>query len=652
MRRTCYLISVLSAFTLFLISLAGCSPAATSPHPATKQGVLDLRSWNLEQKGPVALNGEWQFYWKELRDAPASTPSHFFMVPYKWNGYEWNGQKLPAEGYATFIATIRLHPAETGKLLALYIPDVYTAYRLLLNGQELSVNGVVGTSKQTMRPYYMPRLVYFQPKTDTLVLTMQISNFVHKNGGMWNEMLIGKAQTLTSWKDRSIIIQALLISSLFILGVYHLTIYIIRRKDVASFYFGLFSFMLGIRATLQGNTFFFQLFPDFNWELSKKIEYGILFLGLPVLCMLIQSLYPQEINKRVVQITQVICAFFACIVIVTPAIVYTQIASIYYIFVLITIAYLIYVLILSVIRKRPFSYINCFVATFFMVTVALDILYYNQIIPYGNFTTLGLLLFTSVQSINLSITFARGFSQVEQITEELKELNETLELRVQERTRSLEHSMREVARARAEMSVLEERSRIAGDIHDIVGHTLTTTVIQIEAGKRLIEKDMLRALEKFELSQELVRNGLNEIRRAIQIEQEDDEHFTFPDVLYRLIAETEMHAGVTIDASISPLPFLTLSQKKFIYHALQEGLTNGIRHGNSNHFIFNLERHGMLLHFTLRDNGMGTDDIQYGFGLTTMQNRAKKINGQITITSQPGKGCRLYIQLPVVQISK
>lgn len=652
MKRAYTFLSIFFILILPLASLTGCSPYTSSHHPVVERGVLDLRDWNLEQKGTVTLNGDWQFYWKQLRDTPDPVPTHFFTAPYAWNGYEWNGQKLPGEGYATFIATIQLNPAEKDKLLAFYVPDAYTAYRLLLNGKQISANGIVGTSKQTTKPYYMPRIIYFRPETDTLVLTLQISNFVHKKGGMWSGILVGDAQTLASWKEHSVIVQALLIASLFILGVYHLTMYAIRRKDVSSFYFGLFSFMLGIRATMQENTFLFQLFPNFNWELSKKIEYIILFLGVPILCMLIQSLYPQEIKKRVVQITQVTCSFFACIALVTPASIYTQIASIHYIFTLIILVYLVYVLILAVVHKRPFSYINCVVAIFFMITVALDILYYNQIIPYGNFTTLGLFIFTSVQSINLSITFARGFSQVEKMTEELKELNETLELRVQERTRSLEHSLREVARARAEMSIMEERSRIAGDIHDIVGHTLTTTVIQIEAGKRLISKDLPRALEKLELSQELVRNGLNEIRRAIQIDQEDEERFVFPDILYLLIAETEKHAGVTIDTVIEPLPSLTLPQKKFIYHTLKEGLTNGIRHGQSNHFIFTMERQGALLHLTLKDNGTGTSDIQYGFGLTTMQNRARKLDGQLTIFSEPGKGCRLSVRLPIVQTSK
>ncbi|WP_240491793.1 histidine kinase, partial [Acinetobacter baumannii] len=72
------------------------------------------------------------------------------------------------------------------------------------------------------------------------------------------------------------------------------------------------------------------------------------------------------------------------------------------------------------------------------------------------------------------------------MSSELKELNNTLEEKVMERTEKLTSSLKEMAAARAEMSALAERNRIAGEIHDIVGHTLTTTIIQIEAGKRLL----------------------------------------------------------------------------------------------------------------------------------------------------------------------
>lgn len=648
------LLTIVILLMMMFVSLAGCTPVSESNQPTASKGVLDLRTWNFTRDGVIKLNGEWAFYWQELRESPPSSTAsqHFLTLPHVWNGYEWNGTKLPAEGYATFMLTVRLNPHEKNRLQAIYMPTTSTAYRLFVNGKKLSANGIVGTTEKTMKPQYLPRLVYLQPETDTLHIVLQISNFMHKSGGIWKEIQLGDAQQLANWKERTIIKQSFFIATFLMFGLYHLVIYIPRRRDVYSLYFGTFCFLISIRAALQDNILLIQLFPNFNWEFALKLEYWAIFLGLPTFMMLIQSLYPQEINRKFVRVVQMISLCFVFVTAVTPASIYTQLTIAYYLVMLIVISYIMYALVLTVIHKRPFSIVNCLAANFFLITAIGDILYYNQIIRYGNFTSFGLFVFTLVQFINLSVSYARNYRDVEQLSDELKNLNNTLEHRVQERTRSLEHSMRETARAKAEMSALEERNRIAGDIHDIVGHTLTTTIVQIKAGKRLVEKDLPRALEKFELSQDLVRNGLNEIRCAIRIEHEDEPTFIFPDALQLLITETTKYTGVTIDASISSLPSLTVAQKKFIYHALQEGLTNGIRHGCSTHFIFLLERRNTTLHFVLKDNGVGSSAITYGFGLTMMQKRAQQLEGEVTLSSQLGKGCTISITIPIIQTRK
>ncbi|WCN37676.1 sensor histidine kinase [Aneurinibacillus uraniidurans] len=649
-----YLFTIMILLCMVFVLLTGCTPVSQSNQPTASKGVLDLQAWNFAQDGAVKLNGEWAFYWQELRESPPSPTAsrHFLTLPHVWNGYEWNGTKLPAEGYATFMLTVRLNPREKNRLQAIYMPIASTAYRLIVNGKQLSTNGIVGTTKETMKPQYLPRLVYLQPETDTLHIVLQISNFMHKNGGIWKEIQLGDAQQLANWKEGTIIKQSFFIATFLVFGLYHLAIYIPRRRDVYSLYFGIFCFLISVRAALQDNISLIQMFPNFNWELALKFEYEAIFIGLPTFLMLIQSLYPQDINQKFVRIVQVISLCFVFVTAVTPAIIYTQLITAYYLVMLIVISYIMYALILTVVRKRAFSITNCLAANFFLITAIGDILYYNQIIRYGNFTSFGLFVFTLVQFTNLSVGYARNYRDVEQLSDELKDLNNTLEQRVQERTKSLEHSIRETAKARAEMSALEERNRIAGDIHDIVGHTLTTTIVQIEAGKRLVEKDLSRALEKFELSQDLVRNGLNEIRRAIRIEHEDEQSFIFPDALHHLIAETIKYTGVTIDASISPLPSLTKAQKKFIYHALQEGLTNGIRHGQSTHFIFLLERRNTALHFVLKDNGVGSSAITCGFGLTMMQKRARQLKGDVTLSSQSGKGYTISITMPIIQMGK
>lgn len=227
----------------------------------------------------------------------------------------------------------------------------------------------------------------------------------------------------------------------------------------------------------------------------------------------------------------------------------------------------------------------------------------------------------------------------------MQALKNGLEQQVEERTRSLERAMRETAAALAEMSVYEERNRIAKEIHDVVGHTLTSTILQIEAGKLLMFKDRENAANKLEEAQQLVRHGLNEIRRSVHMLKEG-QSFRLEHALSELIQDTQRNTGVQVHARIPELPELSTMQKKTIYHALQESLTNGIRHGGSTEFRFNLDHDGSSVQFRLEDNGKGTDAIMMGFGLKSMKERVDQLGGNLHIGSNPSGGFQLQIGIP------
>ena len=231
------------------------------------------------------------------------------------------------------------------------------------------------------------------------------------------------------------------------------------------------------------------------------------------------------------------------------------------------------------------------------------------------------------QSKILSVTMSELSVKTKQLQETNRKLNETM--------KSLE-----------DMTALRERNRIAREIHDTIGHTLTTVVIEIEAGKRLVKKNPELSVEKLELAQEQVRKGLNDIRSSVKILKDGSELMPFIPSLQALIKETEKHAGISVDCKLSTLPVLTAGQEKIIYSALQEGLTNGIRHGMSSAFIFSLEYTNGRILMNLQDNGMGCGNISLGFGLTAMKERIEEIGGKFGINSSEGKGCCLSIDIP------
>ncbi|OMD25856.1 histidine kinase [Paenibacillus odorifer] len=230
-------------------------------------------------------------------------------------------------------------------------------------------------------------------------------------------------------------------------------------------------------------------------------------------------------------------------------------------------------------------------------------------------------------------------------------LKKNLEDQVVERTRSLERSMRETSAALAEATVFEERNRIAQEIHDIVGHTLTSTILQIEAGKRLLQKKEIDSgFQRLAEAQDLVRHSLNEIRGSVHMLKED-RYSDLTVMLRQLIKDTERNAGVVVHAVIYDLPeAMSTAYKKAIYHALQEGLTNGIRHGKSAEFHFSLESVGANLQFRLKDCGLGMSPIVMGFGLRTMKERVEQLGGSLSIDSEMDEGCLLEIDLPMRRV--
>lgn len=198
-----------------------------------------------------------------------------------------------------------------------------------------------------------------------------------------------------------------------------------------------------------------------------------------------------------------------------------------------------------------------------------------------------------------------------------------------------------------DITVLKERNKIAREIHDTVGHTLTTVLVEMEVGRKLAPKNIDQALEKFRMAQEQVRKGLNDLRNSVRILEKGDEIMDFLPSIQSLIKDTEQHAGVIIHSDISIMSKIDDSLKKTLYHALQEGLTNGIKHGRSTAFVFKLIETDKNILFSLEDNGVGCSSIILGFGLKSMKERVKEHSGIFKIELQPEGGFGLYIVIPI-----
>ena len=196
-----------------------------------------------------------------------------------------------------------------------------------------------------------------------------------------------------------------------------------------------------------------------------------------------------------------------------------------------------------------------------------------------------------------------------------------------------------------ELSVLAERQRIVGEIHDTVGHTLTTAVMAMEISSRELERDPAAAREKCDLALQQTRQGLADLRHAIKTMQAQDEsnfNSRLNQLADRIMSTTDLTISIANELQTNPLSI----QQNMLLKAVEEFATNSLKHGGSRQIDLLMQEYDNQYHLLLNDDGSGTENIQFGFGLQNIQNRAESLGGTMQAESSLGEGFALHIILP------
>lgn len=195
------------------------------------------------------------------------------------------------------------------------------------------------------------------------------------------------------------------------------------------------------------------------------------------------------------------------------------------------------------------------------------------------------------------------------------------------------------------MATLKERNRIAREIHDTVGHTLTTVIVEMEAGKMLSTKDETQSREKYEMAQTQAVKALNEMRASVRMLTEEGHEKDLMEKVTEIIEDTSKHTEIVI-RSLIEIPVGTRSPyDDLILRALSELIANGIRHGRSTAFFYKLQLSEKRIHFLFQDNGVGCENIIYGFGLRNMKKGIEAVGGKIAFRTEVGEGFETEIEL-------
>jgi signal transduction histidine kinase len=445
------LLYIVATVVLGLVASYAVMPVPDSPKFQSEEGILDLTQVHVS-KNPQKLKGEWAFYWQELlspediqmRSTRDGNNDRWISIPGSWLGYRIDDQQLKGTGFATFRLVIQLSEQDRNERLALRLPTIFHAYKLWVNGELLEEVGDVGQDKSSVTPRLVKKLVFFQPENDTVELVMQVANFHHKRGGITQYIELGGSEELTVRTNLKIAAEMFITASLLVIGVYHLLVFTLRRKDRATLYFGLFTLLFCIRSLLVGELLLTQLWPAFPWSLQFKIEYLILCSSGYIITMYFECIFPNYVSRWFHVGTRIVTGAFCMLVVLTPALIFTKLLLIIGVMIVLHMVYLMVGLVQAAVRRMEGALIFLLVSVVALVTVINDFLYYNEWSLIGNTSPLGLLVFTIAQMILLSSRFTRAASNEERIARELQdannkltEMNMNLERTVQVRTQAL-----------------------------------------------------------------------------------------------------------------------------------------------------------------------------------------------------------------------
>lgn len=224
------------------------------------------------------------------------------------------------------------------------------------------------------------------------------------------------------------------------------------------------------------------------------------------------------------------------------------------------------------------------------------------------------------------------------------------ECKGQEQLAQANSQLRQYALQMEELATVRERNRIARDIHDSLGHSLTVFNIHISAALRLFHTDPAEAESLLVEVKQLGTQALQEVRESVSLLRTDPwQGRSLVEAIESLISEFQRTTGVAPTYNLAIDRPLSTELNYTIYRLVQESLTNICKHGAATEVAIGIHQTATEIQAIVQDNGKGFDLDRHpvGFGLQGMQERTLALAGELKVKTAPGRGCHIQAIFPL-----
>lgn len=314
-----------------LTALSGQDTGVVSIH----KGFGELEVAQLKQK-PVALDGEWAIYPsqllrpEELRDSSREYKVYFLKFPALWRDLkdEQGAPLLGSQGYATYALRLVVKGANQ-QPLALVLQDMFSAYRLWLNGRELASNGSPGTDRASSKPRWNPMIKVFEADTDTLDFVLQVSNFHHVKGGVVEHITLGEPEVVLAEDARNKALAFILFGSFVLCGLLLLGLYYAGQRDKPTLWFAWFCVAHSYYLIGSEDYPLHEVAHWLPWWLAIRAEYLSAYLSVAFFWLFTYYLFPRFGSQKLTKLVVALLMGFCASVIFLPSYLFTGLLPIW-----------------------------------------------------------------------------------------------------------------------------------------------------------------------------------------------------------------------------------------------------------------------------------------------------------------------------------
>jgi signal transduction histidine kinase len=210
--------------------------------------------------------------------------------------------------------------------------------------------------------------------------------------------------------------------------------------------------------------------------------------------------------------------------------------------------------------------------------------------------------------------------------------------------------LRQYALRIEDLATVQERNRIAREIHDALGHSLTVFNLHLEAALRLLETDPAEAKDLLIEAKQLGKAALNEVRQSVSALRSNPlQTQPLTVAITALVAEFQRSTGITPICKLEFDESISGEIKIAIYRIVQESLTNIYKYAEATMVKIEVTTLDQVLQALIEDNGKGfnLDQNTTGFGLQGMRERAQALGGNLEILTDSETGCRVILRCPL-----